>query len=148
MSTICKIRFMGNIERFSSTFPLLNAVKTKYQSVHGVTSSIIRPRRTSTESGKNITPNKNAMIGVTTKLIERETRAYRVFLKDSLNLPRSTVRNSTYSNAIKKSSTHQLETFPKAVVSPNNKPINATPNIIRGCIFAPSNILLHQILLD
>jgi hypothetical protein len=40
---ICKIRFKGRIEAPSGTLPFAAPVKIKYQSVHGVTSSIINP---------------------------------------------------------------------------------------------------------
>ena len=127
------MRLSGRMERPSSTFPLLMPVNTMYQSVHGVTRSMRRPIRMSTESGKNMIPSRYARIGVKRKFIASAAPVKRMLAKDPLTLRRSTDRNRTNRSIIKNISTAVDGAAPRGVTSPRTIPMIAAAMINMGC---------------
>ncbi len=103
-STIWRARFKGSRVLLSSTFPLAMPVNTRYQSVQGVTSSIMIPVLASTDPGKNAVARTKARIGVQTKLITRAVERKRTSLNALLTLPTSTDRNTRNSITIRNGS--------------------------------------------
>jgi hypothetical protein len=81
-NTSCRIRFIGRMDAESDTFPRAMPVKSKYQSVHGVTISIINPIHRAGTSLKNRKPRTNASRGLNMKLMLALTLANLQFLKD------------------------------------------------------------------
>ncbi|GAA0238439.1 hypothetical protein GCM10008921_23410 [Metaclostridioides mangenotii] len=66
---ICRTKFKGRIDDAKGIFPFDIPVKIRYQSVHGVTSSINKPICKSTSFERKTLPNIKAIIGVHIKLM-------------------------------------------------------------------------------
>src|SRR5690625_4406593 len=77
----CKIRFRGKIAVDNATFPFAIPVKIKYQSVHGVTISIINPIYIAGLSPKNNNAKSHTKMGVQIKLMITEVYVNLMFLK-------------------------------------------------------------------
>jgi hypothetical protein len=69
-----RIRFSGSIEAESGTFPFAMAVKTKYQSVQGVTKNIRKPNLISGDLLRKIAAKIKPKNGVQIKFKAREDR--------------------------------------------------------------------------
>ena len=65
----CRIRFIGNTEAPKGTFPLAIEVKTKYQSVQGVTISMMNPIQSAGWFDRKTAPSPQASGGVHIKLM-------------------------------------------------------------------------------
>lgn len=68
-STTCRIKLIGRIDVERDTFPFAMPVNARYQSVQGVTISIIKPIHKAGWSDKKIAPNPQANTGVHIKLM-------------------------------------------------------------------------------
>jgi hypothetical protein len=77
----CKIKFRGRIAVDKATFPFAMPVKIRYQSVHGVTISIINPIYSDGLSPKNTIASSHARMGVQTKFMRIEVYVNFMFLK-------------------------------------------------------------------
>ncbi len=131
-STTWSTRFSGSMDIPSSTFPLLMPVNTRYQSVQGVTSSMISPMRRSGLPPKKARPRAYASTGVSTKFRARAEAVKRTFLRESPSLLRSTERNRTYRRAIRKTSTMYDAPDPMPRAEPAATPIAAEAMIRTG----------------
>ena len=79
------MRFIGRIDAESGTLPRAIPVKSKYQSVHGVTMSMIKPIHKVGVSFKKKKPRTKANRGLNMKLILALTLANFQFLKEFFN---------------------------------------------------------------
>ena len=104
---------MGKIEVESGTFPFAIDVKIKYQSVHGVTRSNMKPSHNAGWSDKNIAPNPHAKRGVQTKLIMTDVLKNLTFFKEFSILVSGTVTNYPYNKSNKNGSISAPACFSK-----------------------------------
>lgn len=81
----CSIRFMGRMDAERGTLPRAMPVKSRYQSVQGVTISMIKPIQRAGTSLRNTKPRTNAIKGLNIKLILALTLANFQFLKEFLS---------------------------------------------------------------
>jgi len=81
----CRIRFIGRIDAERGTFPRAIPVKSKYQSVQGVTMSMIKPIHKEGVSFKKKKPRIKANSGLNMKLILALTLVNFQFLKEFFN---------------------------------------------------------------
>ena len=102
--TIWSTRLIGRMVLLSSTLPLAIPVKTRNQSVQGVTKSIIRPVLASMESGKKTRASTNANSGVQMKFTHNAVDRKRMFVNALLIFPTSTERNTRNSMTMRNGS--------------------------------------------
>lgn len=81
----CRIRFIGKMDAESDTLPRAIPVKRRYQSVQGVTISMIKPIHKAGVSLKNRNPRAKASRGLNMKLMLPLTPANFQFLKEFCN---------------------------------------------------------------
>ena len=93
---ICRIRFIGSIDRLKFRSPFAILVNTKYQSVHGVNISMKNPMNMSIFPFKNRFPRKYPNNGVQMKLIIRLVDVNLMFLKLFFKFLRGTSKNKPY----------------------------------------------------
>jgi hypothetical protein len=97
-----RIRFIGRMDADRGTLPRAIPVKSKYQSVQGVTMSIIKPIHNAGVSLKNKNPRENARIGLNMKLMPALMPANLQFLKEFLSCLRGTCKKIPNNITIRK----------------------------------------------
>jgi hypothetical protein len=145
--TICKIKFKGKIEAPRGTLPFAMPVKIKYQSVHGVTISIMKPVCKSICPERNIFDNIMVNKGVKIKLMTSAETEKRKSENDFEISFISTFRKRTKSISMRKISMKFPVCFARTgIVFPRKIPINADETIKRGCNFDKTFIkILHPL---
>ena len=114
--------------------PLASPVKTRYQSVQGVTISIIRPICRSCDPGRSSRQSPYVKSGVQTKLTAEAVSVKRRFRKASLSFCPSAERKTQKSSTIRNGSMRLAEKLPRSVVQPSKRPVRAAQKIRTGCI--------------
>src|SRR5699024_5307217 len=129
----CKIKLIGKTDVERDTFPFAIPVNVRYQSVQGVTISMIKPINKEGKSDKKTELKPQANIGAQIKLMIVLNHRNVIFKKTFINCCNGIVKNNAYSinnrNGVIRFSAYCSMMF----TCPNKRPKLTANNIIKVC---------------